>query len=512
MWWDPENGPALLAPGGVPESAATDEVAALDLDGVIIWVNQAWIDFCVGNGGDLNDCGVGTSYLDACARVSEDVGAAEVAAAIRAATADRLPAALRVRIQCEGPSVQRFYDVLISSRHSGNGACVGATVVLSPVGPISDLALVRVDLLRRQQWQAASSDVIRSLISGELEKPLDIVLSNAMQAAGGDLALMVRPVGQYVKIESTVGALADQLDGAFLPLVDSVAEPVLTFGHPALVEDCAAVRRALGPIRTVLGSLIIAPLMIDDRVEGAVTVGRVPGRDPFTAADLDQLAAFTNHVGIALELDRGRAEREELRLLRDRDQKADELLDRVARELLSTGLGLQTMIHGLELPKDQEQIATFVDSIDATIRRIRSGIVAFSEPQTSRRSLRSRVLSLLDATEVELGFQAHIEFSGPLDLRVPPEVGDDIIAVISQALANVARHAAARSAHVRIAQSGQLVTVEVRDDGHGVGSALPAAGLDDLRARAELHGGNLVLAAPATGGTWLVWSARLPRA
>jgi len=107
------------------------EVALLDRDGVIAWVNQAWQAFATANEGDPARTGTGVSYLKACAAAGDDPVAAEVAGAIRAALAGDLPGPLRVEVPCHSPATERWFDVLISSRFDDQGRCVGATVTLS---------------------------------------------------------------------------------------------------------------------------------------------------------------------------------------------------------------------------------------------------------------------------------------------------------------------------------------------------------------------------------------------
>ncbi|HSU36812.1 MAG TPA: hypothetical protein VLJ88_14225, partial [Propionibacteriaceae bacterium] len=106
------------------------ELALLDVDGVIVAVNDAWVGFCVDNGGDVARAGVGMSYLEICDR-ADDVGSREVGASIRAALAGELPAPAAVTVPCDAPGVPRLLDVLVSSRLGDRGTCVGATVTLS---------------------------------------------------------------------------------------------------------------------------------------------------------------------------------------------------------------------------------------------------------------------------------------------------------------------------------------------------------------------------------------------
>ena len=88
------------APPGEVQRVRTDvgvEVALLDRDGVIAWVNPAWQAFAAANGGDPDRTGIGMSYLQACAAGGADPAAQEVAAAIRAALAGGLPGPLTSR-------------------------------------------------------------------------------------------------------------------------------------------------------------------------------------------------------------------------------------------------------------------------------------------------------------------------------------------------------------------------------------------------------------------------------
>jgi len=123
--------PERTGAAGPPPADVGVEVALLDRDGVIVSVNDAWQAFAVGNGGDPARTGPGVSYLDACAAATEDPAAAQVANAIRTALAGRLPGSLTVEVPCHSPYAERWFDVLISTRHDDDGRSVGATVTLS---------------------------------------------------------------------------------------------------------------------------------------------------------------------------------------------------------------------------------------------------------------------------------------------------------------------------------------------------------------------------------------------
>jgi signal transduction histidine kinase len=105
-----------------------------------------------------------------------------------------------------------------------------------------------------------------------------------------------------------------------------------------------------------------------------------------------------------------------------------------------------------------------------------------------------------------LGFEPGVRFTGVIEGQVSDEIVDDLEAVLREALTNVARHARARSADVEFAVTSESVTLEIRDDGIGIGDTTRSSGLGNLRARAERRGGTLAVLADTPAGTRLCWS------
>ena len=73
--------------------------------------------------------------------------------------------------------------------------------------------------------------------------------------------------------------------------------------------------------------------------------------------------------------------------------------------------------------------------------------------------------------------------------------------VVAEALANVAKHSRAARAEVHVRREGPLLVVEVRDDGRGGASLLPAGGLTGLAGRVEALDGRLTVHSPEGGPT-----------
>jgi signal transduction histidine kinase len=88
--------------------------------------------------------------------------------------------------------------------------------------------------------------------------------------------------------------------------------------------------------------------------------------------------------------------------------------------------------------------------------------------------------------------------------RAPPAIETAIYFVLAEALANVARHAAATTATVDLRRAGDRVVVRVSDDGRGGADPAGGTGLRGLRERLAALDGTLSLSSPPGGPTVLI--------
>jgi signal transduction histidine kinase len=87
------------------------------------------------------------------------------------------------------------------------------------------------------------------------------------------------------------------------------------------------------------------------------------------------------------------------------------------------------------------------------------------------------------------------------DAPLPEQVEVTAYYVVSEALANAAKHAQASAAEVQVDARDGVLDLRIRDD--GVGGADPArgSGLTGLRDRVEALGGTIAIASPVGEGT-----------
>ncbi|MFI7492377.1 histidine kinase [Micromonospora echinaurantiaca] len=101
------------------------------------------------------------------------------------------------------------------------------------------------------------------------------------------------------------------------------------------------------------------------------------------------------------------------------------------------------------------------------------------------------------AGEATIPVTVHAELGQPL----PETIETTAYYVVSEALGNVARHARAGRAEVRLTRTGDQLVVEVHDDGRGDADPARGTGLTGLSDRVAAAGGRLLLASPAGGPT-----------
>jgi signal transduction histidine kinase len=94
---------------------------------------------------------------------------------------------------------------------------------------------------------------------------------------------------------------------------------------------------------------------------------------------------------------------------------------------------------------------------------------------------------------------------------VPQALGSHLLAVLREALSNVARHALASQAAVEIQVSEDEVLLRVVDDGTGLPDERRESGLRNVRRRALELDGAVRLLRTEPHGTTIEWRVPLPR-
>lgn len=260
-------------------------------------------------------------------------------------------------------------------------------------------------------------------------------------------------------------------------------------------------------------SFLGVPIKVRASIFGNLYMCEKKGAAEFTGEDEELLVGLAAAAGVAIENSRLASRVQELAVLEDRERIARDLHDTVIQRLFAVGMLLQGTARLAEQPEVASRLSQAVDDLDRTVRDIRSTIFSLQSDGSAAESLRAAVADIGAEVSGALGFHPSVNFDGPVDSEVPADVAEAVRAVVREALSNVAKHAQAGGAAVRVAVADGVVTVSVDDDGIGLEGAVASGGghgLVNMATRAERAAGTFAVRRSAAGGVRVVWTARLP--
>ena len=346
------------------------------------------------------------------------------------------------------------------------------------------LAVLLVTALLYGPLRQRLSALVRRLVYGERHQPYDVVagLATTLEQAdegSGQLAAVADAVAsafgiRFVRVE------VDRPSGERLTATHGTA-PAETRTLPITYRD-QEVGRVVLPVRGLRSRLGRRDeQLLADLVRQAATAAR-------TSQLADQLQESRERLVVAREEERRRIRRD-----------------------LHDGLGpsLSGVVYQLEsarllVDKDPEtakrtlgELSGHVQDVVADVRRL---VHDLRPPPLDDRGLVGALTQQAERITDSGGPSVSVDAPDLGSLPAAVEVAAYRIA--GEALTNLARHASARRATVRLLRDDRDLLVEVADDGTGIApEAQAGVGLVSLRERAAELGGRSEVSCPVTGGT-----------
>jgi signal transduction histidine kinase len=253
-----------------------------------------------------------------------------------------------------------------------------------------------------------------------------------------------------------------------------------------------------------LRSAVACPIIVDSRLWGMIGVA-THVEEPLPPDTEAHLAALTELVAMAVANAESRAE-----LVASRARivaAADESRRRIERDLHDgtqqqlVSLMLEIRAAELSLPRDpsdlQAQLERTRRSLDGVLETLRETSRGIHPAILSKAGLGPalRTLARRSAVPVELDLRA--------ERRLPEHIEMAAYYVISEALANTAKHALASMVTIQLDAQDVLLRLVISDDGIGGADPAQGSGLIGLVDRIEALGGRIDIASPARKGTSL---------
>ncbi len=404
-----------------------------------------------------------------------------------------------------------FGNLYLTNQDGGSEFSEEDQVLVGSLAAIAAIAVENARLfeeqVRRERWSTALAEVTAALLSEDTVDILAVLAERVASVIDSELVCVIVPDGEedgvpMLRVDTARGVGAEALVGRRYSAEGTLSGRAIATGELASTES--------GPGESVLrdgpSAAIALPVRAGDVVLGALSVYRPVDAPRFTDAERAMAGEFAQQAGLAIELGRGRSDRQRLALVEERSRIARDLHDHVIQRLFGTGLALQAI--SARSPEAADAIAAQVDAIDQAIGEIRTAIFALAPRPGAANALRHRLLDVATHAASGLASPPVVTFAGPVDLLVVGELADDVVAVVRECLANAARHARATRVEVSVVADDDAVIVTVDDDGVGMpAGATRASGTRNLDERARRRGGSFVVAARETGGTRARWTA-----
>lgn len=359
-------------------------------------------------------------------------------------------------------------------------------------GFVIDNARVFARSERRRQWLEASAAIVEALQPPvQLSAALGRIVQGTLRVSGAvAVAVVQRGQDGYV-VDAAEGSTAVQLDELLVELEDHLDR---CERHPDLV----VVGR--GEQETV----VLVPLRAHLVDTGVLVVVLEAGRATLAADETELLASFVDQASLALDRAQAVLDRDELMLVADRERIARDLHDLVIQRLFATGLHLQGARRTAVGQDLKARLDHAVSDLDVTISDIRSTIFDLQVPPGL--SVRAELRGVVKEYVPVLGFTPSVRTSGPVDTVVDRSTAAQMLAVLREALSNVARHAEADAAVVEVEVDASDVVLRVTDNGQGLPDTRRESGLRNVRRRAGDLGGTVRILAEQPHGTRLEWT------
>jgi signal transduction histidine kinase len=291
---------------------------------------------------------------------------------------------------------------------------------------------------------------------------------------------------------------------------ESVSAVVWRTGRPARLDHFSGPPGSAAEVLIRMGirSAAGAPILVENRLWG-VMVAAWTRHQPVTGIE-DRIAQFTDLVATAISNAQARADlaASRARIVAASDQTRRrierDLHDGAQQRLVSLGLGLRAA---------QQAVPPGQPELRQELARLGRGITeVLEELREMSRGIHPAILSLGGLGPALKALARRSPVPVQLDVRVQARLPEraEVAAyfVVSEALANVAKHARASVVEVRVEVRDGTLEVSIRDDGIGGADPSRGSGLIGLTDRVEASGGTISISSHAGAGTQI--TAELP--
>jgi PAS domain S-box-containing protein len=363
------------------------------------------------------------------------------------------------------------------------------------------------DTRRAGQEQAALRRVATLVAKrGTPAGVFDAVVAEMHQLLGAENTRLLR----YEADHTVTVVAARSAPGVEMPLGtrysldgQSISAVVWRTGRPARLDSFYGPPGSVAETLVQLGiqSAAGAPILVEDRLWGVMVAAWTR---PHPASGIeDRIAQFTDLVATAISNAQARAD---LAASRARIVAASDQTRRRIERDLHDGAQQRLISLGLALRAAQRAVPPGQAELGQELARVATGLTeVLEELREMSRGIHPAILSLGGLGPALKALARRSPVPVQLDVqvraRLPEQAEVAAYFVVSEALANVAKHAQASVVRVRVAVQEGVLQVSIHDDGAGGADPSRGSGLIGLADRVEASGGTISISSHPGQGT-----------
>lgn len=395
-----------------------------------------------------------------------------------------------------------------------------AAVAIHNASLYEDLKERDQTLTRRNQDLALLNNIAEGLTSSLkldeiLHKTLSLVM-DYMDVESGEIFLLEEDK-QTLRLVLHRGQAAEafwtrnrfNIGEGLVGLVAQSNDPVVSHD---LANDVRYLRDAV--VKAGFRQMACFPLTSSGNLVGVLSAV-TRSANPLNEHDIQVITAIGSWAGLAIENARLHNDARHLAVLEERDRIGMDLHDGIIQSIYGVGLVLEhARLLAVEEPsRSQERIQQAIDSLNHTIRDIRSYILDLRPRQFGNENLLDGLKRLLVEFRINTLTDA-VLIGDPDDLKeLTQPQALAMFHICQEALANAAKHAHAKKVEINVWASAERYMLEIRDNGRGFEMAEKSMtlghGLSNMHTRAHHVGGDVEInSAPENGTSVLAWVPR----
>jgi signal transduction histidine kinase len=257
------------------------------------------------------------------------------------------------------------------------------------------------------------------------------------------------------------------------------------------------------------------PIRIKGKVIGALSLFSPSSRllDPTVAQLLNSAAG---ELGLAVESTHFRKQAEDAIILRERQRLGRNLHDSVSQSLyalvISADVG-EKLLRIKDFPGLRKELQDIGQVALQGLKEMRLLLYEFRPASLENIGVAKALEQRLNTVECRAGIEAALSVEGSINLS--PEMEQEIYRIAIEGLNNSLKHSAASSVSVTLRRDAENIELEIRDNGLGfdplASQTTGGMGLDSMRERARILGGELLITSIPDQGTTIHLTAPLTR-